>query len=79
MSSFCKCENYSHFFRKNISIYAIFNDENFNDTLTNDIVSFDQLDLILSFVDKLFCWNYALYLSRKEIEYFPLITLWLGP
>ena len=31
------------FFSKNISIYAIFNDQNFNSTLTNDIVSFEQL------------------------------------
>ena len=30
-------------FSKNISIYAIFNDQSFNDTLTNDIVSFEQL------------------------------------
>ena len=27
----------------NISIYAIFNDQSFNNTLTNDIVSFEQL------------------------------------
>ena len=31
------------FFSKNISIYAIFNDQSFNDMLTNDIVSFEQL------------------------------------
>ena len=31
------------FFSKNISIYAIFNDQSFNDTLTNNIVSFEQL------------------------------------
>ena len=31
------------FFSKNISAFAIFNDQNFNDTLTNDIVSFEQL------------------------------------
>ena len=37
-----KC-NFSLFFSKNISIYAIFNDQNFNDTLTNGIVSFEQL------------------------------------
>ena len=43
MSSFCKCKSYSHFFSKNISIYAIFNDQSFNDTLTNNIVSFEQL------------------------------------
>ena len=35
VSSFCKC--------KSISVYAIFNDQSFNDTLTNDIVSFEQL------------------------------------
>ena len=31
------------FFSKNISVYAIFNDKSFNDTLTNDDVSFEQL------------------------------------
>ena len=34
MSSFCKCKSYSHFFSKNISIYAIFNDQSFKDMLT---------------------------------------------
>ena len=31
------------FSAKNISIYAMFNDQSFNDTLTNDVVSFEQL------------------------------------
>ena len=31
------------FFQQNIGIYAMVNDQSFNDTLTNDIVSFDQL------------------------------------
>ena len=31
------------FFSKNISVYAIFNDRSFNGTLTNGIVSFEQL------------------------------------
>ena len=31
------------FFIKNISVYIIFNDQSFNDTLTNGIVSFEQL------------------------------------
>ena len=31
------------FFSKNISKYAVFNDQSFNDTLTKDIVSFEQL------------------------------------
>ena len=40
MSSFCK--SYSQFFSKNISVYAIF-----NNTLTNNFVSFEQLGLVL--------------------------------
>ena len=31
------------FFSKNISTYAIFNNQSFNNMLTNDIVSFEQL------------------------------------
>ena len=31
------------FFSKNIGVYAIFNGQSFNDKLTNDIVSFEQL------------------------------------
>ena len=34
---------HSHFFSKNISVYAIFDDQRVNDTLTNNIVSIDQL------------------------------------
>ena len=30
------------FFQQKFSVYAIFNDQRFNDTLTNDIVSFEQ-------------------------------------
>ena len=43
MSRFCKCKSYSHFFSKSISIYAIFNDRSFNNTLTNNNVGFAQL------------------------------------
>ena len=38
VSSFAKATHI--FLSKNISIYAIFNDQSFNDMLTNDIVSF---------------------------------------
>ena len=31
------------FFSKDISVYAIFNDQSFNEMLTNDIVSSEQL------------------------------------
>ena len=44
VSSFCKCKSYSHCFSKNISAYAILVDhQRFNDMLTNNIVSFEQL------------------------------------
>ena len=43
VSSFCKCKSYSHFFSKNINIYAIFDSQSFNNTLTSDIISFEQL------------------------------------
>ena len=43
----CECKSYSHFFSKNISEYAIFNDQSFNHMLTNDIVSFEQMGLEL--------------------------------
>ena len=36
------------FFSKNISLYAVFNDQNFNNTLTNDIVSFEQLGPVVT-------------------------------
>ena len=36
-------KSYSHFFWQNISVYAIFNDRSFNSTLTNEIISFEQL------------------------------------
>ena len=41
VSSFCKCKSSSHFF--SAKIYAVFNDQRFNNTLTNGIVSFEQL------------------------------------
>ena len=43
VNSFCKNAKATHIFSaKNISVYAIFNDQSFNNMLTND-VSFKQL------------------------------------
>ena len=61
VSSFCKCKSYSHFFSKNISIYAIFNDQNFNNMLINNIISFEQLGpeppYVKQDVIRLNCWT----------------------
>ena len=35
--------SYAHFFSKNISAFAIFNDQSFNAMLTKDIISFELL------------------------------------
>ena len=44
VSSFCKCKSYSHFFSANILAYTPYlMIKVFNDMLTNDIVSFEQL------------------------------------
>ena len=44
-------------FSKNITVYAIFNDQSFNKTLTNDIVSFEQLgpDIFHIFTQNIDC------------------------
>ena len=42
------------FFSKNIRVYAIFNDQSFNNTLTNDIASFEQLGP--DFLTNVFCF-----------------------
>ena len=59
VSSFCICKNYSFFFskkqkkkqQKKKSIYAIFNDQSFNDTLTNNVVSVEQLGKMIACVN----------------------------
>ena len=44
VSSFCKFKKkLLTFCLQNIRVYAIFDDQSLNDTLTNDIVSFEQL------------------------------------
>ena len=39
----CEMKKRLTFFGKNNNVYAICNDQSFNDTLSNDIVSFEQL------------------------------------
>ena len=43
MSSFCTAKATHNFSAKNFSIFAYQSDVNFNESLTNDIVSFEQL------------------------------------
>ena len=38
-----KCESYSQFSAKILVYMPYFNYQNFNDTLTNDVISFEQL------------------------------------
>ena len=43
VSTFCKCKTTHIIQQKNISVYAVFNDKSFNNTLTNNVVTFEQL------------------------------------
>ena len=75
-----KCELLSHlqnlftfiFSAKCFSIYAIFNDQSFNDTLTNNIVNFEQLssDINPLMTSRLF------YLNSLDIR-FNTMGIWL--
>ena len=80
------------YFSKNISVYVIFNDQNFNDRLTNDIVNFEQLgpdvlsEKLSSFhsskvyFQKRFSLNDHLNVITTNIAtYFYLYTSFIGP
>ena len=57
------------FFSKHISVQAVFNDQSFNDTLTNDIISFEQLgpEWIYYFLRKWSFTVYMYYLQSRQI------------
>ena len=55
------------FFSKNISVYAIFNDQNFNNTLPNDIVSFEQLGPGMQTQNHRYCF------LPKIVKYLPSV------
>ena len=69
-SSFCKCcKSYAHFFSKNISVYAaVFNDQSFTYTLTNEIVSFEQLGSDIYLTSP---WKHMLRISLEVALHLP--------
>ena len=60
------------FFSKSISIFAIFYDQSFKDTLTNDIVSFEQLGpdilVLIIFPSNEYPQNMFLWRIRKLVQ-----------
>ena len=61
------------FSAKTISIYAIFNDQSFNDTLINDIVSFEHLG-----PDKYaYLRQTSEYLQQNTVEYLSYVIIFL--
>ena len=46
MQKYSNLQKLLTFFQQNISVYALFNDQSFNDTLTNNIISFDDEGLV---------------------------------
>ena len=54
------------FSAKNINIYALFHDQGFNDTLINDIVSFEQLGHDIWLADDI-CGSFVRYTGLLNI------------
>ena len=56
------CKSYSHFFSKIFQHICVSFDVNFNVSLTNDVVSFEQLgpDRANALVDLCLCWEHML-------------------
>ena len=63
-------------FSKNISIYAIFSDQNFNDTLTNDIVSFEQLFPDVQYLSPVYIYQFTLNNSSLTILHWASLHSW---
>ena len=57
------------FQQKNISVYAIVNDQSFNDTLTKDIISFEKLGPGGDIKERLLCK--CLFIPNAE-KYSPI-------
>ena len=51
MNSFCNSKSYSHFFQQNISVYAISNDQSFNDMLTTISLVLNNWALVSENID----------------------------
>ena len=50
---FANAKTYSHVFSKTISVYAIFNDQRFNDMFINDIIFLNNWALDFAFFRKM--------------------------
>ena len=64
---FCKCKSYSHFFSKTTCLYAIFNDQSFNDTLIYAIVSFEHLGPVCQWIASYFKISPLRYMGYATI------------
>ena len=79
VSSFCKCKNYSHFCSKHFTVYSIFNYQSFNDTLTNDIITFEQMgpDICQGGIQCVACGNIKLINTEIVIHTYLAFRNWL--
>ena len=65
------CKSYSHFFSKKFQHICVSLNLNFNESLTNDIVSFEQLgpDVFIYLCIIIYFFVYFLFCSRKTIAF----------
>ena len=68
MSSFCK--SYSHFVSKKFQNICVSLDVNFNESLTNDVVSFEQLGpgKYFSYFSMKTCCGYSLEVPHRGVS-----------
>ena len=79
---FLHCKSYSHFFSKNFQHICLSLNVNFNESLTNDIVSFEQLGPELLNWSKEFFWSYPFnfhLLWQFWFSWITVIRLWPWP
>ena len=58
------CKSYSHFFSKKFQHICVSLDVNFNESLTNDVVSFKQLGPRIPLLNSL--WNFEIWATSSE-------------
>ena len=70
-------QNYSHFFfSKNISVYAIFNDQSFNNMLANDILILNNWAHLYKMAENLWCVSSKIQMiGHAQLQKYYLLVL----
>ena len=64
-------------FNKNISLYGVFNDQNFYDTLTKNMVSFDWAQIIVCYYYYIAFDYYTVFVGVMGVYCFHVVHLYV--